>query len=192
MDTGHPSELGWRRAREARTRAGAIREQSGAVRERADHALTEFLGTLGSSTGRPLGDHGSVFKLLLPGVPQAVRLARNDLRRWLERDGATESDAIDIALACSEACANAVEHAGDPARHVFEVEAQRDRDVLQLTVRDFGSWSAPAEQDDTRGRGLAMMRGLMDSVEVASDAAGTQVLMRRTLGRSSARAPAGV
>jgi anti-sigma regulatory factor (Ser/Thr protein kinase) len=48
-----------------------------------------------------------------------------------------------------------------------------------ITVRDFGEWRAPREGD--QGRGLSLMRALMDAVEVTPSREGTTVLLRRTL-----------
>jgi anti-sigma regulatory factor (Ser/Thr protein kinase) len=46
-------------------------------------------------------------------------------------------------------------------------------------VRDFGSWRA--ERAGDRGRGLSLMRALMDTVEVTPTPEGTTVRLRRTL-----------
>jgi anti-sigma regulatory factor (Ser/Thr protein kinase) len=46
-------------------------------------------------------------------------------------------------------------------------------------VRDFGAWRSPREGD--RGRGLSLMRALMDTVDVVPGPEGTTVRMRRTL-----------
>jgi anti-sigma regulatory factor (Ser/Thr protein kinase) len=46
-------------------------------------------------------------------------------------------------------------------------------------VRDFGAWREPREGD--RGRGLSLMRALMDSVDVVPTGEGTTIRMQRTL-----------
>jgi anti-sigma regulatory factor (Ser/Thr protein kinase) len=46
-------------------------------------------------------------------------------------------------------------------------------------VRDYGSWRP--ERGDERGRGLVLMRALMDTVEVTPSAEGTTVRLRRRL-----------
>ena len=52
------------------------------------------------------------------------------------------------------------------------------REVV-ITIRDYGAWRAPREGD--HGRGLSLMRALMDTVEVSPTPEGTTVRLRRTL-----------
>jgi anti-sigma regulatory factor (Ser/Thr protein kinase) len=51
--------------------------------------------------------------------------------------------------------------------------------VLTLTVTDSGGWRG--EGDTDRGRGFALMEGLMDGVEVSPGRDGTTVVMTRRL-----------
>ena len=46
-------------------------------------------------------------------------------------------------------------------------------------MRDYGAWRPPREDD--QGRGLLLMRALMDDVEVTPIPEGTTVRLRRTL-----------
>jgi serine/threonine-protein kinase RsbW len=138
------------------------------------------LHTLRQGSGRPLGDHGEAFSLRVPRLPQAVALVRHELRRWLDLNHVAPEDVMEITLACSEACANAVEHPGGSEHPAFELEARREEDELFLTVRDFGAWTV-ADADTMRGRGLAMIHQIMDAVEITPGGDGTQVVMRRTL-----------
>jgi anti-sigma regulatory factor (Ser/Thr protein kinase) len=156
------------------------------IRKQADLLLEKLHDSLRSADVKPFGDRGGgEFSLRLVRRPEAVALARHDLRRWLERDGVSREDALDIALACSEASANAVEHAEDPRRPTFDIEARRSDGKIELIVRDSGRWSEPPAAGGSRGRGLRMIRAIMDEVEVTPGPAGTQVVMRRSLGRDS-------
>jgi anti-sigma regulatory factor (Ser/Thr protein kinase) len=171
-----------RRARAVRADADALRSRTALIREQADLVLDRLLDSLRRLDARPLGDRGSgAFFLRLVRYPQAISFARQDLRRWLERYGVSAEEALDVALACSEACANAIEHAGRSRRPTIEIEATRKDGTLELAVRDYGRWSVPAD-GSTRGRGLKMMQAIMDEVEVIPSADGTQVVMRRSLG----------
>jgi anti-sigma regulatory factor (Ser/Thr protein kinase) len=101
------------------------------------------------------------------------------LRRWLVRWGAGADEVYDITVAVQEASANAIEHAYGPGRATFEMEALHDGGVITVAVRDRGRWRAP--RGTHRGRGLSMMRALMESVDVQQGEHGTTVVMRRTL-----------
>jgi anti-sigma regulatory factor (Ser/Thr protein kinase) len=60
------------------------------------------------------------------------------------------------------------------------VRARHDDGRLVVIVEDEGEWRPPSRTDQ-RGRGLALMHGLMDDVDIApSDAgSGTRVTLRR-------------
>ena len=51
--------------------------------------------------------------------------------------------------------------------------------VVEVTVRDSGQWRPPIGTEG--GRGLQLMRGFMDSVDVERLPEGTVVRMRRRL-----------
>ena len=106
------------------------------------------------------------------------------LRRWLRRWGAAEDEIYDIMVAVQEASANAVEHAYAPGTAMFDVEAEHDEGMITVVIRDRGHWRAP--RGTNRGRGLSMMRALMESVDVSRGEKGTEVVLRRTLGRRAA------
>jgi anti-sigma regulatory factor (Ser/Thr protein kinase) len=59
-----------------------------------------------------------------------------------------------------------------------------DGGEVVASVRDTGSWRD--RRDDQRGRGLTIMNGLMDDVEVARSPTGTVVTLRRRLGQRMA------
>ena len=129
------------------------------------------------------------FSLELPAEPAAVSRARHTLQRWLARAGASEDETYDLAVALSDACANAVEHAYGPRHGLFKVEVSRvDEDVV-IAVRDFGSWRPP--RGAHRGRGLALIRTLTDSLDVDRAPTGTCVTMRRRLKAGAAAGPDG-
>ena len=85
-----------------------------------------------------------------------------------------------MALACSEACANAIEHAYSPPAGRVQLEATvgDDRTVV-LTISDFGRWRPP--RGANRGRGMLLMEGLTDAVDVVPREDGTSVRLLRGL-----------
>ena len=170
----------WTRARDARARSNLLRQQAASEREQAQLLTNRLLQTLRQAGGRPFGDHGESFSLRVARMPQAVALVRHELRRWLDLNHVAPEDVLDITLACSEACANAVEHPGGSGSPAFELDARREDDELLLAVRDFGAWT-PADETSLRGRGLGMIREIMDDVEITSGGEGTKIVMRRSL-----------
>jgi serine phosphatase RsbU (regulator of sigma subunit)/anti-sigma regulatory factor (Ser/Thr protein kinase) len=124
-----------------------------------------------------LSGHWPAERSVLAGVRQL-------LRRWLETRGASADEIYDIVVACQEACANAVEHAYRPGRHSFELDAAYDGDRVRVTIRDHGRWRPP--RGTHRGRGVMMMKGLMDSVDIEHSDDGTTVVLERRLGAAAA------
>jgi anti-sigma regulatory factor (Ser/Thr protein kinase) len=114
-----------------------------------------------------------------PATSEALAGVRQLLRRWLRAHGADEEEMYDIVVACQEACANAVEHAYGPGHAHFEVDAERRDARIRVTVRDEGRWRPP--RGSHRGRGLPLMRALMETVEIEHAAEGTVVVLERTL-----------
>jgi serine phosphatase RsbU (regulator of sigma subunit)/anti-sigma regulatory factor (Ser/Thr protein kinase) len=113
-----------------------------------------------------------------PGTLAAMRPL---LRRWLAMQGADDDEIYDITVAVQEASANAVEHAYGPGAATFDIDAVLQDGAIAVTIRDRGHWRPP--RGTHRGRGLSMMRALMDSVDVQRNEHGTTVVLRRALGR---------
>jgi anti-sigma regulatory factor (Ser/Thr protein kinase) len=74
---------------------------------------------------------------------------------------------------------NAIEHGfGTPG---FEVHAELEDGEVDIVVRDHGRWRHPHAARE--GRGIDMMRSLMDEVEVTPADDGTTVRLRRAVRR---------
>src|SRR5262245_43940754 len=155
-------------------RARSERIRAGQLRRRAEQVSQGVVDNLRRYQGPPFGDAGDTFWLRLPRMRPAVALLRHDLSRWLEYRGVDGNDIQDIALACSEACANAVEHPVSATDRAFIVQALHREDRLEIVVRDSGRWRA-APTVDTRGRGTQMIRNLMSDVTVLHEPEGTAV-----------------
>ncbi len=94
-------------------------------------------------------------------------------------------EADDIALAAEEALKNVLQHAC-PADNKMHLEMSAKGDVLMVEVSDTGRGfdleayeCAPHSPYDLCGRGIQIMRGLMDKVSIVSDADGTVVKMEK-------------
>lgn len=125
-----------------------------------------------------------VLRTTWPASAETLPAMRPLLRRWLARWGAAEDEIYDIIVAVQEASANAVEHAYAPGTATYDVSARHEHGVICFVVRDRGRWRDP--RGTHRGRGISMMRALMETVDVTQDEEGTRVELRRTLGRNAA------
>jgi anti-sigma regulatory factor (Ser/Thr protein kinase) len=134
--------------------------------------------------------YAPVFQVRMPAMPERLAGLRRELRSWLAAVGVSGDDAADVLLAIGEAAANAVEHAFAAAAAaaslgelVVELRLGAGRE-LTVRVVDTGRWrKVPAPGD--RGRGLPMMRAVMESIEVESGEGGTVVTMRHHLAEPS-------
>jgi anti-sigma regulatory factor (Ser/Thr protein kinase) len=115
--------------------------------------------------------------------PEALAAMRSLLRRWLRYANGSDQEIAEITTACGEAATNAIEHAGASGDTPFQVGGELSGREVAITVRDYGAWRPPREGD--QGRGLSLMRALMDSVEVTPSPEGTTVLLCRTLNGDS-------
>jgi anti-sigma regulatory factor (Ser/Thr protein kinase)/putative methionine-R-sulfoxide reductase with GAF domain len=149
-------------------------------------AITEAL-----LPSEPLGDDAALLAartlpssdsvaLTLPAELDSLRVVRRSVERWLDGVGASREEVGEIALAACEACANSVEHAYAPGRAALDVRAEvTSAGDATVTIRDFGRWRPPRGRN--RGRGIALMEGLMDRVEVTPGDDGTTVRLTRRL-----------
>ena len=122
----------------------------------------------------------------LVATPSVLPGVRRRLGSWLSGLGMGEQDRVGVMVAVGEACANAAEHAyrGTEAGPM-SVSAAVDVDgVLTVTVRDEGSWRPPDRDPGDRGRGLLIMRQLVDTVTFDEQERGTTVTMSVRLRRT--------
>lgn len=118
-------------------------------------------------------------EVTLPARAHVLAGMRKALARWLQAAGANEDEQFDITLSASEAAANAIEHAYGGNESTFTVACQRDGNQVTVTVRDLGRWRTTRPTGG--GRGLSIMRELVDNVKVTSDDGGTVVVLTKSL-----------
>jgi serine/threonine-protein kinase RsbW len=121
---------------------------------------------------------------LLPKTRQAVA-------GYLEETVASPETLHDVILALDEACANVIRHAfptDEDGRYYVHAEVRGNE--VKVSVEDHGVGLDPErlEQDwvepqATSGRGLAIIRTVMNevAVEPAAPGGGTRLVMRKTL-----------
>ena len=122
----------------------------------------------------------SEFGFTFTALPMAVPLVRRSLDRFAQGLGLDADRRFSLLTATGEAMANAIEHAYGVAPGLVRVQASLSDDVLLVTVEDEGKWK-PATRRDERGRGLPLMRALMDAVEIRTHQASTEVRLMMEL-----------
>ena len=129
---------------------------------------------------------GERLSLELVGEPAALSSFRQSLRRWLSETGRRRPRRSTTSRwPTNEACQNAIEHAYGLSPEPFDVELSRDGDgAIVIAVRDRGGWRESVSED--RGRGLPLMRALMDEVDIEQRPTGSTVVLRRALARGAA------
>lgn len=120
-------------------------------------------------------------EMTLQAHPNVLGGLRTTLERWLRAAGADEDELFDVTLSVSEAAANAIEHAYGADEATFTVCCEQEGRQVTVTVRDAGRWRTTRPPGG--GRGLEIMRALVDSVEVSSDDEGTVVTLTKRLSR---------
>ena len=85
----------------------------------------------------------------------------------------------DVLIATGEAVANAIEHGHrDSPGGTVSLRATALVDRVLVTVVDTGVWKTPRpDVDITRGRGVTLMKALMQDVSIVPNANGTTVHM---------------
>ncbi len=129
------------------------------------------------------------FRLELPSDASGLRVVSHGLRCFLRATGWGRSDCFRLDLAVNEAIENAITHGNLNRRErLVTLEVCDDGEVLTVDVLDEGLGQGfdpeklqPLSERNLalaeRGRGVALMRRLMDGFEVIREARGTRVRM---------------
>jgi anti-sigma regulatory factor (Ser/Thr protein kinase) len=113
------------------------------------------------------------------------------LREWLREELSARADercVADVVVAVQEAVTNSLRSRG-PGRRPVAVHLDLDDGYVWVEVVDSGPGLADADTvgprpstDAVNGRGLYLMRSLMDVLEISSYPAGSRVRMGKRLG----------
>lgn len=121
-------------------------------------------------------------QLSLPREARYIALLRNVAQCVLDEFEAPGDDAADIKLAITEACANVVRHAVDSGDYTVAIVMGSEE--CQIEVADLGPGFDPPNLDEQQpapgeesGRGLALMRALVDELQFLRDNKATKVVL---------------
>jgi serine phosphatase RsbU (regulator of sigma subunit)/anti-sigma regulatory factor (Ser/Thr protein kinase) len=118
-------------------------------------------------------------EMTLPARANVLAGMRRTIARWLRAAGAGEDEQFDLTLSTSEAAANAIEHAYGGSESTFWVRCEQVADRVTITVGDLGRWRTARPPGG--GRGLPIMRRLVDEVEISRGEEGTVVRLTKRL-----------
>ena len=113
--------------------------------------------------------------LCLPRDELSIPVARHICRHALQDLGVGDDCRTDIEIAVTEACANVLKHSGGDDEYEVRVTVADDICIIRVidTGRGFDSASLAADEDvpglsDESGRGIFMMKALVDRVKLES------------------------
>lgn len=117
-----------------------------------------------------------VFSLALPREEASVPVVRQLCRSSLQNIGAMPECVSDIELALTEACTNVLRHAFD-SHEEYRVDIRLDDKKCSIAVIDEGrgfdhsnlAKGEEAAMGDEGGRGIQLMRALVDKVNFTSE-----------------------
>jgi anti-sigma regulatory factor (Ser/Thr protein kinase) len=125
-------------------------------------------------------------QLSIPASPSRLAGLRRAVRAYLR--GVSDEVADDIVLALNEAATNAVLY-GSRGGQSVEVAVHVTHDWVEASVLDHGPEppaGLPADADTAElhagGRGLWLLRGLVDEVRLERVKLGTRVTLRQAIG----------
>ena len=111
--------------------------------------------------------------LCLPRDELTVPVARHIVRGSLAQVGVVETTVDDIELALSEACTNVLKHSGPGDEYEVSVELDDRRAAIKVVDTGHGfDWQTLSDEvaptTAERGRGIELMRALVDRVKFTS------------------------
>ncbi len=121
--------------------------------------------------------HPAPLQIDFPADVNRLVDVRTALREWLIRAEVNSDQIHDLLIAAGEAVSNSIEHGHrDRPQGVITLRAAATADLVRLVVVDSGSWKPPGSADQRhRGRGINLMRALMQDVTIDSESEGTTV-----------------
>jgi|YelNatPaOPRAMG01_1025707.scaffolds.fasta_scaffold00016_15 serine/threonine-protein kinase RsbW len=130
-------------------------------------------------------------KLTISSDPQKIAEVEAQVERYLSPWVASEDDRDSLAIALTEVLSNAIYHGNrlDPRKQV-RISVQVEPEQVLIAVKDEGEGFDPEKLEDPlapenllkdRGRGIFILRALMDRVEFDFSQGGTLVTLVKKL-----------
>ena len=122
----------------------------------------------------------------ITALPQNAGLAREHVRKIAERLGFSGVELADIEIATGEAVTNAILYGSPDAASRIHISCGYAAGSFCIEVRDQGRGFDPTripdqtDMDALGGRGLRLMRALMDQVDLHYDGCGMLARLTKT------------
>jgi serine/threonine-protein kinase RsbW len=124
------------------------------------------------------GPEPLTLRLAAPSLPARLSQVRVQVAEWAQGIGLGSDTVDDLVLAAHEALANVADHAYPDGGGTALLDADCCDGEARVVVRDHGRWRPPPTDPGWRGRGLKIINGLADRVDVDQQETGTSVTMR--------------
>jgi serine/threonine-protein kinase RsbW len=128
-----------------------------------------------------------ILALALPRDEQTIPVSRHIAVSAMSEIGVVEDCMQDIAIALTEACTNVLKHSGPGDEFEVSLEVDEDQCIIRVvdTGHGFDSDTLGFDHADSsaeQGRGIELMRALVDQVKfISKPEAGTVVHLEKTL-----------
>ena len=126
------------------------------------------------------------FRLSLPRESASVPIVRRLCRCSFSSLGIEDDCAHDLELVVTEACTNVLKHAS--GKDEYEVEVATSGETCDIQVKDAGKGfdhaahgQQQAQAEAEAGRGIHLMRLLVDRLHFVSEDSGTMVHLQKSL-----------
>ncbi len=122
----------------------------------------------------------------LPNRPDMLHYARSRVAEFASLMPFNKEDICDITLAVGEALDNAVVHCEQAKPTSMHIELSRMKDRLHIDISDAGEGFDPTKVSPPKdgdlaehGRGITIMKAVMDNVGFSCGESGTKVTMEK-------------
>ena len=136
-------------------------------------------------TDKPVRSSPAVLRLSVPCDLKQVRAVARAVHDFLASHGCTNGELADCELALVEGCNNGIEHARTPGKVPILVEALCAESMIELRVTDntpgfdWPEKTSLPEGESEKGRGIFLMKSLMDYANYFRSRSGNILLLRK-------------
>jgi len=132
-----------------------------------------------------------VAKITIPSDPDKIQIVEKETERFATRIGLSEDDIDSLGIAVTEVVSNAIKHGnrGDISKNVY-VEFSLEDGKVKVVIRDEGTGfdpediANPLEPENLykdSGRGIFIVKELMDDVRYRFHKKGTEIILIKNI-----------